>query len=114
MLSPYRMSWVALFVALIICVSSFQNFNIASAGIWQNPKPLTIERKPNSGGSYYSGKGGALPYDDVREEMLYLLNQYRISKGLAPVRPSTALSQAAEQLSRRLAELGAIDRTGED
>jgi len=50
------------------------------------------------------GKDSSMPYDDLEEEMLRLLNRYRALKGLGPVKPSVVLSQSADQLSKRLAE----------
>ena len=87
--------------------------NTAFAMTLDNPAPdpraVAVSRKPKAGIPFKLpsiGSGSALPYDELEEEMLRLLNQYRALKGLGPVRPSIALSQAADLLSSRLADAG--------
>jgi uncharacterized protein YkwD len=87
--------------------------NVAFATTAGDPEPsssvASIGRRSKPGDpaeSPTSGIGSAIPYDEREEELLQLMNLYRATQGLGPVRPSIALSQAADLLSRRLAEAG--------
>lgn len=63
----------------------------------QRPKPGILFELPDG------GIGTALPLDTWESEILYLLNSYRLSKGLGPVRPSVSLTMASDALSKDLA-----------
>ncbi|MFN0112789.1 MAG: CAP domain-containing protein [Blastocatellia bacterium] len=63
------------------------------------------------------GTGGAIPLDDEEKELLRLIAAYREGKFAGPIRPSIALTNSSEFLSRDLAGRGIIsriDRMGRD
>lgn len=75
----------------------------------QRPKPGILFELPPG------GIGTAIPLDDAESEFLYLLNRYRASKGVGPVRAAVSLTQASDALSQDLAnreEIGKSNSSG--
>ncbi|MFN0112788.1 MAG: CAP domain-containing protein [Blastocatellia bacterium] len=91
--------------------------NVASAttpdGADPNPRRRYEGLRPKAGILYElpaGGIGSAIPLDDQETELLYLLNQYRASKGLGPVRASIALTMSGDALARDLAPRNEISK----
>lgn len=82
--------------------------NMAAAstpdGARPNPRAHFAHLRPAPGIPFeLPSFGVAVPLDEREEELLYLINQYRAQHGLGPVRPSLALCQASDSLSKELA-----------
>lgn len=78
-----------------------------------NPRRRYEGLRPKPGIPYVlpdGGIGSAIPLDDQESEFLYLLNQYRLSRGVGPVRASVSLTMSADALSRDLAPRGEISK----
>ncbi len=50
----------------------------------------------------------AIPLDGREDTLLYLINQYRASKGLGPLRPSLNLCKAADEFAKDMARTGQV------
>lgn len=83
-----------------------------------NPRARYAGLRPKPGIPYELPSGGfgtAIPLDDVENEFLYTLNQYRAARGVGPVRASVSLSMAADALSKDLSvrqEVSIYDQSG--
>src|SRR5262249_44810359 len=75
-------------------------------GAEPNPRAKLASQRPKPGIPFElppGGIGSAVPLDNAEDEFLYLLNKYRASKGVGPVRPSVALTMASDALGKDLA-----------
>jgi uncharacterized protein YkwD len=74
----------------------------------QRPKPgILFELSP-------FGIGSAIPLDNAESDFLLLLNKYRASKGVGPVRASVALTMASDSLSQDLANREELSKSNSD
>jgi len=95
--------------------------NTASAttpdGSDPNPRAKLASQRPKPGIPFDlppGGIGSAIPLDDSESEFLYLLNKYRASRGVGPVRASVALTMASDALSRDLANREEVSKSNSD
>lgn len=83
-----------------------------------NPRARYAGLRPKPGIPYELPAGGigtAIPLDDVESEFLYLLNQYRASRSVGPVRAAVSLTMASDALSKDIAarrEVSIYDQSG--
>ncbi len=83
-----------------------------------NPRARYAGLRPKPGIPYELPAGGigtAIPLDDVEGEFLYLLNQYRASRSVGPVRAAVSLTMASDALSKDIAsrrEVSIYDQSG--
>lgn len=92
--------------------------NVATAttpeGADPNPRRRYEGLRPKAGILYQlpdGGIGSAIPLDDQESEFLYLLNKYRASKGVGPVRSSISLTMSGDALSRDLAPRNEVSKS---
>ncbi|MEP7340506.1 MAG: CAP domain-containing protein [Acidobacteriota bacterium] len=95
--------------------------NTASAttpdGADPNPRAKLAAQRPKPGILFELSPGGigsAIPLDNAENDFLFLLNKYRASRGVGPVRASVALTMASDALSKDLANREVLSKSNSD